>query len=50
LERINKELKRRIKVIGAFPNEEPLLRLSVPILIDINEEWIPRNRYVPMVD
>jgi transposase-like protein len=35
LERINKELKRRSKVIGAFPNEEALLRLSVSILIDI---------------
>jgi transposase-like protein len=43
LERVNKELKRRSKVIGAFPNEEALLRLSVSILIDINEEWITGN-------
>jgi transposase-like protein len=48
LERVNKELKRRSKVIGAFPNEEALLRLSVSILIDINEEWITGNRYLSM--
>jgi putative transposase len=48
LERVNKELKRRSKVIGAFPNEESLLRLSVSILIDINEEWITGNRYLSM--
>lgn len=50
LERVNKELKRRSKVIGAFPNEEALLRLSVSILIDINEEWITGNRYLSMED
>ena len=48
LERINKELKRRSKVIGAFPNDESLLRLAVSILIDINEEWITGNRYLSM--
>lgn len=50
MERINKELKRRSKVVGAFPNEESLLRLAVSILIDINEEWITGNRYLLMKD
>ncbi len=50
MERINKELKRRSKVVGAFPNEESLLRLVVSILIDINEEWITGNRYLLMKD
>ncbi len=50
LERINKELKRRSKVVGAFPNEESLLRLAVSILIDINEEWITGNKYLSMED
>ncbi|AGB49386.1 transposase [Methanomethylovorans hollandica DSM 15978] len=50
LECVNRELKRRSKVIGAFPNEEALLRLSVSILIDINEEWITGNRYLNMED
>lgn len=38
MERVNKELKRRTKVVGAFPNEESLLRLVGSILMDINEE------------
>lgn len=40
LERINKELKRQTKVVGAFPNEGSLLRLTVTILLNINEEWL----------
>ena len=46
MERTNKELKRRSKVIGDFPNKESILRLAVSILIDINEEWITGNRYI----
>ena len=30
IERLNKELKRRSKVIGIFPNENSLLRLMGP--------------------
>jgi transposase-like protein len=48
LERVNKELKRRSKVAGAFPNAESLMRLAVSILIDINEEWITGRRYLSM--
>ena len=48
LERVNKELKRRSKVVGAFPNAESLMRLAVSILIDINEEWITGRRYLSM--
>ncbi|MBP2144563.1 hypothetical protein J2129_000017 [Methanofollis sp. W23] len=45
MERINKELKRRTKVVGAFPNENSLLRLAGSILMDINEEWVTGRRY-----
>lgn len=48
LERINKELKRRSRVVGAFPSEASLLRLAVAILLDINEEWIIGRRYLNM--
>lgn len=43
LERFNKEIKRRTKVIGAFPNEGSILRLLVPLAIDTNAKWLERN-------
>jgi len=39
MERISKELKRRFKVVGVFPNKEALLKLVGSILMDMNEEW-----------
>jgi len=48
MERTNKEIKRRSRVVGAFPNQESVLRLVVSILIDINDEWITGNRYIVM--
>ena len=38
IERLNKELKRRSKVIGIFPNESSLMRLMGSVLIERNEE------------
>jgi len=46
--RVNKELKRRTKVVGAFPNEESLLRLVGSILMEINEEWVIDRKYLMM--
>jgi transposase-like protein len=46
LKRVNKELKRKTRKIGAFPNDAALLILAGSILIDINEEWITGNRYL----
>ncbi|NLB01756.1 MAG: IS256 family transposase, partial [Methanomicrobiales archaeon] len=48
MERVNRELKRRTKVAGVFPNEESLLRLVGAILMDINEEWVTGKRYLTM--
>jgi transposase-like protein len=48
LERINKELKRRSRVVGAFPSDQSFMRLGVSILIDINEEWMTTKRYLSM--
>jgi len=39
LERVNKEIRRRTKVIGMFPNEASCLRLISAILMEISEEW-----------
>lgn len=38
IERLNKELKRRSKVIGIFPNAESLNRLMGSVLIELNEK------------
>ncbi len=46
MERINKELKRRSRVVGAFPNDQSFMRLGVSILIDINEEWVTGRKYL----
>lgn len=48
LERINKELKRRSRVVGAFPNDKSFMRLGVSILIVINEEWLTAKKYLSM--
>ena len=37
IERINRELKRRSRVIGVFPNEGSLIRLMGSVLIELNE-------------
>ena len=46
-ERFNKELKRRTRKIGAFPNNDSLMRLVVSIAININDEWLVR-KYINM--
>ena len=48
LERINKELKRRCRVVGAFPSDKSFMRLGVSILININEEWLTAKKYLSM--
>ena len=50
MERINKELKRRSRVVGAFPNDQSFMRLGVSILIDMNEEWITAKKYLSWDD
>jgi len=43
VERFNKEIKRRTKVIGAFPNENSILRLLIPLALDTNAKWNDRK-------
>ncbi len=40
LERLNKELKRRSKVIGIFPNEASLLRIMGSVLVELNQVYV----------
>jgi transposase-like protein len=48
IERINKELKRRSRPVGAFPSDRSLMRLAGCIMININEEWITGKKYLSM--
>jgi transposase-like protein len=47
-ERVNKELKRRTRVAGLFPNEASLLRLVSAILAELSEEWETGKIYLNM--
>ena len=43
LERFNKEVKRRTKVVGAFPRDNSVLRLLVPLAVETNAKWLDRK-------
>ena len=48
LERVNRELKRRTKVVGIFPNPAACLRLVTAIAIEISDEWFTNRTYLTM--
>ena len=49
LERFNREVKRRTKVVGAFPSDGSVLRLLVPLAVETNAKWLDR-KYVSWDD
>jgi transposase-like protein len=46
LERVSREVKRRTRVVGIFPNEAACLRLVSAILMEIDEAWQTGRLYL----
>jgi len=45
LERLNKEVKRRTKVVEIFPDTPSVFRLVGSLLAEADDEWLIRRRY-----
>ena len=46
IERLNKEIKKRTKVVGVFPNPESCERLVGSLLMEQHEEWMEDKAYL----
>ena len=44
VERLNKEIKRRTKVVGVFPDQPAVIRLVGTLLIEIDDDWRATQR------
>jgi transposase-like protein len=45
-ERVNRELKRRTRVVSIFPNAASLERLATAVLMEMDEDWQSGVRYL----
>ena len=49
-ERVNREVKRRTRLVSIFPNVESCLRLASAVACEIDEQWQTGNIYINMAD
>jgi transposase-like protein len=50
LENLNKQVKRRTRVAGLFPNTESALRLVTAVLMEQSQEWETGKVYLTMTE
>jgi transposase-like protein len=48
LERLNREIKRRTRVVSIFPNEAACLRLVTALLMETSDEWETDKTYLTL--
>ncbi len=48
VENLNKQIRRRTRVVGIFPHEASALRLISAVMAEIHEEWLTGRRYLDL--
>jgi len=48
IERLNEELRRRVRVLRIFPNRASCLRMNTALCQDMDERWSTGKRYLDM--
>jgi len=46
LERLNREVRRRTRVVGIFPSMDSYIRLVTSYLIEYSEDWCSGRSYI----
>jgi len=45
-ERLNREIRRRSRVVGVFPTVESYVRLTICYLVEYTEDWSSERSYI----
>ena len=48
LERVDREVKRRTRAVGIFPNDEAIVRLVGAMMLETCDEWAAGRRYMSL--